>query len=61
MAGTIDENDCDLTPQESIHSDEGLTLETSVFESVANSPYRPCGFPPTKWLIIKPKNQNGWL
>ena len=30
---------------ESIHSDEGLTLETSVFESctVANLPYRPCG------------------
>ena len=29
----------------SIHSDEGLTLETSVFESftVANLPYRPCG------------------
>ena len=28
-----------------IHSDEGLTLETSVFESftVANLPYRPCG------------------
>ena len=28
-----------------IHSDEGLTLETSVFESftVANIPYRPCG------------------
>ena len=27
-----------------IHSDEGLTLETSVFESftVANLPYRPC-------------------
>ena len=27
------------------HSDEGLTLETSVFESftVANLPYRPCG------------------
>ena len=32
-----------LTPR--IHSDEGLTLETSVFESftVANLPYRPCG------------------
>ena len=31
-----------------IHSDEGLTLETSVFESftVANLPYRPCG-----WII----------
>ena len=30
---------------ETIHSDEGLTLETSVFESftVANLPYRPCG------------------
>ena len=29
----------------SIHSDEGLTFETSVFESftVANLPYRPCG------------------
>ena len=29
-----------------IHSDEGLTLETSVFESftVANLPYRPCGW-----------------
>ena len=28
-----------------IHSDEGLTLETSVFESftVADLPYRPCG------------------
>ena len=28
-----------------VHSDEGLTLETSVFESltVANLPYRPCG------------------
>ena len=28
-----------------IHSDEGLMLETSVFESftVANLPYRPCG------------------
>ena len=28
-----------------IHSDVGLTLETSVFESftVANLPYRPCG------------------
>ena len=28
-----------------IHSDEGLTLETSVFESfkVANLPHRPCG------------------
>ena len=28
-----------------IHSDEGPTLETSVFESftVANLPYRPCG------------------
>ena len=28
-----------------IHSDEGITLETSVFESfsVANLPYRPCG------------------
>ena len=28
-----------------IQSDEGLTLETSVFESftVANLPYRPCG------------------
>ena len=28
-----------------IHSDEGLTLEMSVFESftVANLPYRPCG------------------
>ena len=28
-----------------IHSDEGLTLKTSVFESftVANLPYRPCG------------------
>ena len=28
-----------------IHSDEGLTLETSVLESftVANLPYRPCG------------------
>ena len=28
-----------------IHSDEGLTLETSVFEyfTVANSPHRPCG------------------
>ena len=27
------------------HSDEGLTLETSVFEffTVANLPYRPCG------------------
>ena len=27
------------------YSDEGLTLETSVFESftVANLPYRPCG------------------
>ena len=27
-----------------IHCDEGLTLETSVFESftVANLPYRPC-------------------
>ena len=39
-----------LNPQETaseswIHSDEGLTLETSVFESftVANLPYRPCG------------------
>ena len=30
---------------ESIHSDEGLTLETLVFESftVANLPYQPCG------------------
>ena len=29
-----------------IHSDEGLTLETSVFESftVANLPNRPCGW-----------------
>ena len=29
----------------SIHSDEGLTLETSVFESftLANLPYQPCG------------------
>ena len=29
-----------------IHSDEGLTLETSVFKSftVANLPYRPCGW-----------------
>ena len=28
-----------------VYSDEGLTLETSVFESftVANLPYRPCG------------------
>ena len=28
-----------------IHSEEGLPLETSVFESftVANLPYRPCG------------------
>ena len=28
-----------------VHSDEGLTLETSVFESftVASLPYRPCG------------------
>ena len=28
-----------------IHSDEGLTLETLVFEpfTVANLPYRPCG------------------
>ena len=28
-----------------LNSDEGLTLETSVFESftVANLPYRPCG------------------
>ena len=28
-----------------IHSDEGLTLETTVFEcfTVANLPYRPCG------------------
>ena len=28
-----------------IYTDEGLTLETSVFESftVANLPYRPCG------------------
>ena len=34
-----------LRQSESIHSDEGLTLETSVFESftVANLPYRPCG------------------
>ena len=33
-------------PPAMIHSDEGLTLETSVFESftVANLPYRPCGF-----------------
>ena len=36
----------DLVSKEvAIHSDEGLTLETSVFESftVANLPYRPCG------------------
>ena len=37
----------DVSPcqSESIHSDEGLTLETSVFESftVANLPYRPRG------------------
>ena len=37
----------DLVSKETklIHSDEGLTLETSVFESftVANLPYRPCG------------------
>ena len=28
-----------------IHSDQGLTLETSVFEcfTVGNLPYRPCG------------------
>ena len=32
------------TYNSTIHSDEGLTLETSVFESftVANLPYRPC-------------------
>ena len=30
---------------EFVHSDEGLKLQTSVFESftVANLPYRPCG------------------
>ena len=34
-----------LLQSSGIHSDEGLTLETSVFESftVANLPYRPCG------------------
>ena len=39
------ERNCVLRQSELIHSDEGLTLETSVFESftVANLPYRPCG------------------
>ena len=34
-----------LVSSNQIHSDEGLMLETSVFESftVANLPYRPCG------------------
>ena len=36
-------DDSSVSP--SIHSDEGLTVETSVFEffTVANLPYRPCG------------------
>ena len=39
------QNSGNLGANVAIHSDEGLTLETSVFESftVANLPYRPCG------------------